>query len=350
MAEKNPIDFQKMIEQGTKVTSLQDLQQKGFQKVKVLDEQTIQRLITQAVDRVVNTQTAEERESLLAQSRHELDRLLREQRESKSRAQLLETDKQSLVEQVEALQKELSLALDVQGETVHKKVQEITAAMRKHVEETNRRSEAAQQEVVAAQVEIDRLKEEQAKVAADLEAASGDADRLQEDLRKRDAEMADLRKELSTEQEKNRTVDDRIANMEWQVKDAKNRLEAGLKEGKQAREDYNRINTHNIRLMAEVQSLRAGRGAAAPVHAPAPAPSPALAQLKDESKKESPAGGWKFMVAKIPPVAAKGKEAAAVPISVPDDDAWELVTVVREPDGSCLCFFKAPLDTVSPGQ
>ncbi len=399
MAEKNHIDIQKVIEQGAKVASLQDLQQKGYQKVKVLDEATILNLITQAVDRVVNAQTADERERVAAQSRQEFDRLMKEQRDMKSRAQLLETSKNELIERVESLQKELSIAMDVQQDTIHKKVQEITASLRKHADEANKRHQSAQQALTESCVEVDRLKSEQARLnkeladsrrAADelrknldneikranemeevnadidarLEAALGDLEKtrsehqgkdqehagMKDAVLSKDQEIEALRQQSEKEQEKSHAAESKLSNMQWQVKEAQEKMEAGLKEAKQARDDCDRMNSHNIRLMSEVQGLRAEvsklkAGGAAPAPGSAPAPAHALAQLGTD-KGGSYAGKWKFMVAKIPPVPAPGggksKEPAAAPIDLPAGGDWDLVTVVREPDGSCLCFFRSP--------
>jgi chromosome segregation ATPase len=394
MAEKNPIDIQKVIDQGAKVSSLQDLQQKGFSKVKVLDEQAILNLITQAVDRVINTQTAEERERVAAQSRSEFERLLKEQRDMKSRAQLLETSKNELIERVEALQKELSIAMDVQQDTIHKKVQEITASLRKHADEANRRHQSAQQALTESLVEKDQLKEtlarlekerddvrrseealgkdlaleqersrklEQARadLTARLENVQSEMKKAREEhegigqehsalkntLEEKDKEIGELQRELEKEMEKSHAAESKLSTMQWQVKEAQEKMEAGLKEVQQARGDYDRMNSHNIRLMSEVTNLRAEiakyKSGAAPASAPASAPAPALAQLGTEKGSPSP-GKWKFMVTKIPPVpVGKDKEPASAPIDLPGGGDWDLVTVVREPDGSCLCFFRA---------
>lgn len=392
MAEKNPIDIQKVIEQGAKVASLQDLQQKGFQKVKVLDEQAIQNLIAQAVDRVINTQTAEERERIAAQSRSEFERLLKEQREMKTRAQLLETSKNELIERVESLQKELSIAMDVQQDTIHKKVQEITASLRKHADEANRRHQSAQQELAESLVEKDRMREEMARLekelgearrsleslekdlarerersgtleqaradlAARLEGAQAEVKRAREEregigkehsaikaaLEEKEKEIGELQQELEKEMEKSHAAESRLSTMQWQVKESQEKLEAGLKEAQQARADYDRLNAHNIRLMSEVTSLRAEvarcKSGAAPAAPKGEASAPALAQL---GQGKAAPGKWKFMVAKIAPLAAgKDGETACAPVEIPGGGDWDLVTVVREPDGSCLCFFRA---------
>ena len=78
MAEKKPINIKEVIAEGTVSASLKDLEKRGFQRVKVLDERAIQNLISRAIDRIVVTETSEEKQRILARSREELDSLLRE--------------------------------------------------------------------------------------------------------------------------------------------------------------------------------------------------------------------------------------------------------------------------------
>ena len=89
MAEENDLDLQHAFEQGTKKMNLADLERKGFKSVKVLDEKTMEEIVRKAVDRVVSTQTAEEKARIIQESQKELDRLMKEHRAAKSRAQLL---------------------------------------------------------------------------------------------------------------------------------------------------------------------------------------------------------------------------------------------------------------------
>src|SRR5204863_7313919 len=86
MSEENSnLDIKKVIEQGTQRMTLKDLASKGFDNVKVLDEDAVHSMITRAVDRVVSTQTADQRDQILAESRKELDRLIREHKVMRGR-------------------------------------------------------------------------------------------------------------------------------------------------------------------------------------------------------------------------------------------------------------------------
>src|SRR5258707_231991 len=121
MAEEKDLDLQHALEKGTKKMNLADLQQRGFKSVKVLDEKTMEEIVRKAVDRVVSTQTAEEKEKFVAESKKELDRLMREHKAARTRAQLLEVDKNELVEQLEAQQRELELKSQLEEELLHRK-------------------------------------------------------------------------------------------------------------------------------------------------------------------------------------------------------------------------------------
>jgi hypothetical protein len=187
---------------------------------------------------------------------------------------------------------------------------------------------------------------ELAKVRAGSAGRDQELAKLKKDVEERASKEGELDKALEKEQEKAYAAENKLSAVQWQVKEAQDRMENALKDAKQAREDYDRMNAHNIRLMSEVQSLRAEvarrkeGGGAAPAAGAAPAPGPALAQLQAGGKGSAPAGKWKYMVTKLPPVPAATKDAPGTSVALPGAGDWDLVTVVREPDGSCLCFFK----------
>src|ERR1043166_8542793 len=146
MPDGNELDIKKVIEQGAQRVKLKDLAERGHEHVKVRDEEAVHAMVTQAVDRAVSNQTAEHREKILAESRRELDRLMREHRDMRSRAQLLESNKNDLVEQVERLQRQLQLKSDLEEETLHKRVNEGLASLKSQVDELRRRTQASEQE------------------------------------------------------------------------------------------------------------------------------------------------------------------------------------------------------------
>src|ERR1051325_8513504 len=96
----NNLDFQQALDAGTKKMDLSDLEKKGFKKVKVLDEKTMEEIIRKAIDRVASNRTGEEKEKILAETQKELDRLMKEHRAVKTRAQLLESNKNELAETI----------------------------------------------------------------------------------------------------------------------------------------------------------------------------------------------------------------------------------------------------------
>jgi len=175
MADNNgELNLQGVFDAGSQKMDLTDLSKQGFKKVKVLDQKAMEEFIRKAVDRVVSTQTAEEKERIIAESRKELDRLMKEHRDVKSRAQLLETDKNELVEHLEAMQRELELKSELEEATLHKKFLEGTASMQKQVEEVKRRADKAA-------AELEKMRVENARLAATLEAERDKVSGLKED-------------------------------------------------------------------------------------------------------------------------------------------------------------------------
>ena len=141
MADTNDLNMQGAFDAGAQKMDLTDLEKKGFKKVKVLDQKAMEEFIRRAVDRVVSTQTAEEKARIIEQSQKELDRLMKENRASKTKAQLLESNKAELAETIHVLQRELELKSELEEERLHKKFAEGTASMQAQVEEVKRRAQ-----------------------------------------------------------------------------------------------------------------------------------------------------------------------------------------------------------------
>ncbi|MBV8879708.1 MAG: transposase [Planctomycetaceae bacterium] len=179
------LDLRNALEAGTKKMALEDLKQKGFKNVKVLDEKGLEELMRRAVERVVSTQTAEEKSRIMAESRKELDRLMKEHKAARSRAQLLEADKNELIEQVEALQRELELKSELEEELLHKKFEEGTASMQAQVEEVKKRAQAIDRE-------LERLRGENAKLESTLGTEREKVARLKEFEPKLQAALKDV--------------------------------------------------------------------------------------------------------------------------------------------------------------
>lgn len=188
MSDEKDLDIKGALEAGTKKMGLDELKQKGFKNVKVLDEKGLEELMRKAVERVVSTQTAEEKAKIIADSRKELDKLMKAHNAARSRASLLEADKNELVEQVEALQRELELKSELEEELLHKKFEEGTASMQAQVEEVRKRAAANDRE-------LERLRGENAKLDSQLgteRQKAAKAREAEDRLRKSDDELREL--------------------------------------------------------------------------------------------------------------------------------------------------------------
>jgi hypothetical protein len=81
----------------------------------------MEEIIRKAIDRVASNRTGEEKEKILAETQKELDRLMKEHRAVKTKAQLLESNKNELAETIHSLQRELELKGELEEERLHKK-------------------------------------------------------------------------------------------------------------------------------------------------------------------------------------------------------------------------------------
>lgn len=92
-----PFDVKKAIDQSASKSTLQELAKKGIHRVKVLDEQMIQKLIRDAVENILGARGSSlsntERDQVVKQSRMELDRLIKDFNTTKDHANTLAADK-----------------------------------------------------------------------------------------------------------------------------------------------------------------------------------------------------------------------------------------------------------------
>ncbi len=185
MADEPKFNIKKVIDEGAQRMTVSDLAQKGFRDIKVLDERVVQDLISRAVDKAVSTQTAGERARLVANSRKELDRLMKERNEFMSKAGMLEAGRNELVQQIEKLQEEIKLRrqIEEQGEAgFQTQLKEIIArqkTLQERVQALQAENAALRQELEQAREEIRRLNGELEKTLADAEA---ERTRIQEEL------------------------------------------------------------------------------------------------------------------------------------------------------------------------
>lgn len=144
-----PFDVRKAIDQSAAKTTLQELAKKGIHRVKVLDEQMIQKLIRDAVENILGSRAGllsdAEREKVVQKSRQELDRLIREFKETKDRAELLTHDKNDLAATVENLQQQLKVQRQLGEQVAAKRENELRAEFAQREREYNQRIQAEMQ-------------------------------------------------------------------------------------------------------------------------------------------------------------------------------------------------------------
>ena len=127
MADES-FDVRRAIEASSSKSTLQELAKKGIRRVKVLDEKMINKLIGQAVERILSTKTNlmsdDDRSRIIAESRKELDRLMKDYQATKDKSDLMELDKSSLATQVENLQGQLQQQKTVSEQTSKQRYEE----------------------------------------------------------------------------------------------------------------------------------------------------------------------------------------------------------------------------------
>src|SRR5213075_1980278 len=199
MAEQQPFDVRRAIEQSSSKSTLQELAKKGIHRVKVLDESMINKLIGDAVERIISTKTnllsGEDRQKLIEASRKELDRLMKEHQSSKDKAELAEQSQASLASTVENLQNQLKTAQRLAEDTAKQRYEDGKNVMRAEVDDMKKKMSSMEADIekrVRREVDL----EYQAKMANErivieqmkTEAAKKQAEMIEE-MRKSDEEL-----------------------------------------------------------------------------------------------------------------------------------------------------------------
>mgnify|MGYP000136929220 CR=1 FL=1 len=100
--------IRKAVEAGSKNRKLDDLKKEGFDVVKVVDYSTIQRLIGEAIDKIILQRSMflldEQQDQLKGQAHKEFQKLLLEQKKSIIRAEQLDAAKRKVEEELDKLQ------------------------------------------------------------------------------------------------------------------------------------------------------------------------------------------------------------------------------------------------------
>jgi len=208
MAEQQPFDVRRAIEQSSSKSTLQELAKKGIHRVKVLDESMINKLIGDAVERIISTKTnllsGEDREKLIKASRQELDRLMKEHQNSKDKAELAEQSQAQLAASVENLTNQLKTAQRLAEDTAKQRYEDGKNVMRAEVDDMKKKMASMEADIekrVRREVDL----EYQAKMANErivieqmkTEAAKKQAEMIEE-MRKSDEELFKRMSELFT--------------------------------------------------------------------------------------------------------------------------------------------------------
>ena len=208
MAEQQPFDVRRAIEQSSSKSTLQELAKKGIHRVKVLDESMINKLIGDAVERIISTKTnllsSDDRQKLISASRQELDRLMKEHQNTKDKAELAEQSQASLAAQVENLQNQVKAAQRLAEDTAKQRYEDGKNVMRAEVDDMKKKMATMEADIekrVRREVDL----EYQAKMANErivieqmkTEAAKKQAEMIDE-MRKSDEELFKRMSELFT--------------------------------------------------------------------------------------------------------------------------------------------------------
>lgn len=171
MVPEDSFDIKKAIEKSASRQTLQDLAMKGIQRVRVIDEKTMTRLIEEALQRIISTRagvmTDQERKKIVEESRSELNRLIKEHQQAKQSADLVEQDKNQLVREVENLQRQIQLQRKVGEEDAKRRYDEGIASQQTLIKEFRDRSASLEAELTQLRSTSQKA-ETNEKLVADL--------------------------------------------------------------------------------------------------------------------------------------------------------------------------------------
>ena len=208
MAEQQPFDVRRAIEQSSSKSTLQELAKKGIHRVKVLDESMINKLIGDAVERIISTKTnllsSDDRQKLIDASRKELDRLMKDHQNTKDKAELAEQSQAQLAASVENLTNQLKTAQRLAEDTAKQRYEDGKNVMRAEVDDMKKKMASMEADVekrVRREVELEyQAKFANERVAIEqmkTEAATKQAQMIEE-MRKSDEELFKRMSELFT--------------------------------------------------------------------------------------------------------------------------------------------------------
>ncbi|MGE0434090.1 MAG: hypothetical protein AB7K09_12220 [Planctomycetota bacterium] len=168
------------IKQGTKRTSIEEIQKRGFSHVKVLDNKKIGELIYNAVEAVLAERGRnlldEERDRLASSARAEFQKLMADQQKAMKRAEQVEQAKAKLEAEMQKMSELVTSAAGIPGEdgaggraTLDQQIRKMTDRQKllidKYTDADEKRREA-EGHMIQAKLKIEELHVEMAKMKA----------------------------------------------------------------------------------------------------------------------------------------------------------------------------------------
>ena len=238
MSESQPFDVRRAIEQSSSKSTLQELAKKGIHRVKVLDESMINKLIGDAVERIISTKTnllsTDDRQKLIQASRAELDRLMKEHKETKDKAELMVKDKGQLAADIENLTQQLQTQRKLADDTAKQRYEDGKSIMKGEVEDLKKKLQSVEADVekrVRREIELE-FQAKSASSVAQIDAMKQEMGRREQDILARGASMkeAELRTKLDEMQSKNMELSEKHSSQLEELKKSDDKMVATLSE------------------------------------------------------------------------------------------------------------------------
>jgi len=199
-----PFDVRKVIEQSASKTTLQELAKKGIHRVKVLDEQMINKLIHDAVEHILGSKTnllsEEDRNKLVAASRTELDKLIKDFNQQKDKSELLNVDKEKLAAEVESLQKALQVQRQLGDQLGKQALEQGKAFAKGEIEMLQKKVELRDEELGSLRAKLKDAESRQKEVVVQVSQ--------QKEAEANQKVMAEMQKNVELSQKLAKTLED----------------------------------------------------------------------------------------------------------------------------------------------
>jgi hypothetical protein len=241
MAEDKNFDVKDLVDRSGEKLTVDELKKKGFERINVIDKNTFNRLISQAVERIISTRTNllsdREREKIFEASQNELKMLMSEHQTLQKTQELSHRDKESIIGEVQNLQKQLQLARKIAEEQAQSRYeagmesqQPLIQEYRGRIESLEKENEqfkgqaATVQQSAASTDMMDQMKQMQEQMQANMAEMTTTIQSNMDERMKSIEETVNMREEqiqaeIQAKLEEAAKTDDRVgANMESLMK------------------------------------------------------------------------------------------------------------------------------------